>query len=77
MYCGARLAENAVIAAAKARPQRSAATGATTASGEANAPPRPATSANTETAIAMRAPAQASTPANSSDTCTGVETTAW
>ena len=63
--------------AAKASPQSRAAAGARTANGEVNAPAAPATVVKMPAATRTRTPAQPMTPAASSPTRTGVETTAW
>ena len=70
-------AASAAIGAANARPQRTAANGVRIASGDENAPAMAATIANIDAATNIRAAAHASRPPTSSNTRTGVATTAW
>ena len=67
----------AAIGAANARPQNTAATGVSTASGDRNAPAIAATQAKSAAAVKMRAAVHDSRPLYSSRTRTGVATTAW
>jgi D-alanyl-D-alanine carboxypeptidase len=71
------LVVTAASAAPNASPHRSAANGASTASGETKAPPIAAIAAKIVTAMITRIPHHVRIPATSSGTRTGVETAAW